>query len=119
MAYVHEFGIIDCIKENTDYTYEPKKYNCICVDGDLIDEMYDSGFKNKMKTLKTFSHNTNRESKDLSYYGITLIPPTSLRQFLNIIIEENINFKSKELETLINKINEAIKEDKWLIHYGV
>ena len=119
MAYVHEFGIIDCIEENMDYSYEPKKYNCICIDGDLIDEIYHKGFGTKMKTLETFAHNTNRPYKDLVYYGITLIPPSSLKQFLNIVIEENIDCKSEELEILINKISDAIKEDKWLIHYGI
>lgn len=119
MAYVHEFGIIDCIEENKDYSYEPKKYNCIYVDGDLIDEIYSKGFGSKTKTLETFAHNTNRPYKDLAYYGITLIPSRSLNQFLDIVIEENIDYKSKELEILINKISEAIKEHKWLIHYGI
>ena len=34
-------------------------------------------------------------------------------------IEENIDCKSEELEILINKISDAIKEDKWLLHYGI
>ena len=119
MAYVHEFGIIDCIEENKDYTYEPDKYNCICVDGDLIDEIYHKGFGDKMKKLDTFAHNTKRPYKDLAYYGITLIPPGSLEEFLNIIIEENVQCKSEELEMLEKKISDAIKENKWLIHYGI
>lgn len=119
MAYIHEFGIVDCIEENKDYTYEPQKYNCIGVGGEIIDEIYHKGFGSEMKTLETFAHNTNRPYKDLAYYGITLIPPRSLKQFLNIIIYENIECKSKELDELINKIAKAIKEDKWLIHYGI
>ena len=119
MAYVHEFGIIDCIEEYKENEYEPEKYNCISVDGDLIDEIYNRGFGDKMKELETFAHNINRPYKDLAYYGITLIPPRSLKQFLNIVIEENIDIKSGELENLINKIYCAIKENKWIIHYGV
>lgn len=119
MAYVHEFGIIDCIEENKDYSYEPEKYNCICVDGDLIDEIYHKSFGTKMNSLETFAHNINRPYKNLAYYGITLIPPSSLIHFLNIVTEENIECKSEELEILIKKIADAIEEDKWLIHYGI
>ena len=120
MPYIHKFGMIDYIEENKDYTfYEPEKYNCISVDGDLIDEIYHKGFGNKMKKLETFAHNTNRPYKDLAYYGITLIPPKSLKQFLNIVNEENIEYKSRELEKLIEKICDAIKENKWLIHFGI
>lgn len=70
MAYIHEFGIIDCIEENKEYTYEHGKYNCISVDGDLIDEIYHKGFGDKMKNLNTFAHNTSRPYKDLAYFGI-------------------------------------------------
>ena len=104
MAYSHEFGIIDSIEENKDYTYEPENHK---------------GFGSKMKKLETFAHNTNRPYKDLSYYGITLIPPKSLTEFLNIVTEENLDCKSEELEVLINKISDAIKENKWIIHYGI
>lgn len=119
MAYVHEFGVIDYIEEYKENEYEPDKYNCISVDGDFIDKIYHKGFGKKMKKVETFAHNINRPYNDLAYYGITLIPPSSLKQFLDILIEENINYKSEELVKLINKISEAIKEEKWVIHYGI
>ena len=119
MPYVHEFGIIDSINEYEEDKYDAEKYNCISVDGDFIDEIYNKGFGEKMKKLETFAHNVNRPYKDLAYYGITLIPPSSLKEFLNIVEEENIIYKSEELYKLIDKISEAIKENKWLIHYGV
>lgn len=119
MAYVHQFGIIDCIEEYIEDKYEPEKYNCISIDGELIDEIYYKGFGDKMKKLETFAHNLNRPYKDLAYYGTTLIPPTSLKHFLNIINEENINCESEEFKKLISIINEAIKEEKYIIHYGI
>lgn len=119
MAYIHEFGIVDCIEENKEYTYEPEKYNCISIDGELIDEIYHKGFGNKMKELNTFADNTNRPYKDLAYYGITLIPPSSLQHFQDIIISENVIYKSQEFQALIEMITVAIKEGRWLIHYGI
>ena len=119
MAYVHEFGIIDCIEEYRENEHKPEKYNCISIDGDLIDEIYHKGFGDKMKKLETFAHNLNRPYKDLAYYGVTLIAPTSLKQFLNIINEENIKCKSEEFDKLISIIVRAIEEEKYIIHYGV
>ncbi|MFJ7840656.1 hypothetical protein ACIQXG_14430 [Lysinibacillus sphaericus] len=120
MSYVHEFGIIDCIEKNKDYIhYEPDKYDCIIVDGDLIDELSTKDFGKKIDTLKTFAHNTNRPYNNLCYFGITLIPPSSNTYFLNIVREANGDYKSEQLENLMGKIDEAIKENKWIIHFGV
>ncbi len=119
MPCIHQFGIIDCLEEYDEDKYEPKKYNCVSVDDDFLGEIYHAGLKNKIEKLETFAHNTDRPFKDLAYYGITLIPPKSLKYFSDIIVEENIKYGSKELEVLINKISIAIKENKWMIHYGI
>ena len=120
MSYIHEFGIVACIETDKEYVlYEPEKYDCISVDGDLFDELSSKDFGKKMENLKTFAHNTNRPYKNLAYFGITLIPPSSHKQFLNIVSEANDEYKSEDLEKLMKKIDEAIKKDKWLIHFGV
>lgn len=115
----HEFGIIDFLEEYNEHEDEPKKYNCVSVDDDFLSEVYHAGLKNKIKNLETFAHNTSRPFKDLAYCGITLIPPKSLKYFLDIIVETNSKYKSNELEMLIEKISTAIKENKWMIHYGI
>ncbi|AUS86952.1 hypothetical protein LBYS11_11680 [Lysinibacillus sp. YS11] len=120
MPYIHEFGIIACIEKDKEYAaYEPEKYNCIGVDGDLFDELLSKDFGKKIHHLETFAHNTNRPFKSLVYWGITLIPPSSHKQFFNMVSEANVEYQSAELEELIKKIAEAIKQDKWMIHYGV
>ncbi|MGE7111474.1 hypothetical protein [Lysinibacillus sp. NPDC047702] len=120
MPYIHEFGIVACIEKDKEYIdYEPEKYDCISVDGDLIDELYSKDFGKKIDKLKTFAHNTNRPYNNLANFGITLIPPSSHKQFLTIVSEANDEYKSEELEELMKKIAEAIKEDKWMIHFGV
>ncbi|WP_243456200.1 hypothetical protein [Lysinibacillus fusiformis] len=48
-----------------------------------------------------------------------MIPPSSYIQFLNMVSEGNAEYQSAELEGLIKKIAEAIKQNKWMIHYGV
>lgn len=119
MPYVHEFGIIACIEKDKEYIhYEPEKYDCIIVDGDLIDELSTTDFGKKINTLKTFIYNTNRPFNNLYYFGVTLIPPSSHVQFLNIVREANAEYQSQQLENLMKKIDEAIKEKKWMIHFG-
>lgn len=36
-----------------------------------------------------------------------------------MVSEANVEYQSAELEELIKKIAEAIKQDKWMIHYSV
>ena len=119
MACVHEFGIIECIEEHKQYTYEPEKYKLVSVDDDFLNEIYPKGFGAKMQQLDTFVNDTDTPYKDLGYYGITLIPPSSLGQFHKIIVSENQIYHSKELKALSDLIEVAMKENKWLIHYGV
>lgn len=121
MPYVHEFGIIARIEEvKDDIGYAPEKYGCITVDGDLIDELCTTtDFGKKIDNLKTFAHSTNRPYNNLCYFGTTLIPPSSHAYFLNIVCEANDDYKSEELENLMKKINQAIKENRWIIHFGV
>lgn len=39
MPHIHEFGIVACIEKDKVYIhYEPEKYDCISVDGDLADK---------------------------------------------------------------------------------
>lgn len=119
MPYIHEFGIIARIEEVKEDIYEPEKYDCVTVDGDLIDELCTTDFGEKIDNLQTFAHSTDRPYNNLCYYGITLIPPSSHTYFLKIVNEANDEYKSEELEQLMKKIEEAIKGDKWMIHFGV
>ena len=119
MGYVHEFGIIKEIKENKEYDYNPRKYNCISVNCDIIDSMYNGKFGEKINLLKTFAHTTSNPYKGLAYHGVTLIPVESLNLFLELIKNENEIINSKDLDKLIEKVTEAKENNKWIIHYGL
>ena len=51
-----EFGIIEDIRETQEYSYDPKKYQCVCIDDDLyIDDWW-----NKLLDLRGGGfHNTD------------------------------------------------------------
>ena len=114
----HEFGIVDDIMYGVDYVYyEPEKYNCISVNDDLIGEIINV-YIEEFKTLKTYAHSTTEPIYGLDYCGITLIPPESLERFRNIIVSANSLYKSQEFDDLIDKIFNAMLENKYLIHFG-
>lgn len=111
-----EFGIIPKILTNEMYTdYEPQKYNCIKIDDDLyIDDWWP-----QLQNMKTYFNGLNFPSKGLNRYGVTLIPPTSLGYFENIIKNDSRLLSDPSLKSLLCLIQKAISENKYIIHYGV
>ena len=115
----HEFGIIESFEENKWYSeYEPEKYNCISVNDDLVEELIIK-YNEELIAIKTYYQVTTQPGTGLDYCGVTLIPPESLKQFRNIIIKANSQYQSQELKLLIEKVSNAINENKYLIHYGI
>lgn len=115
----HEFGIIYSFEESKWYSdYEPEKYNCISVDDDLLEDMIIK-YNEELIAIKTYFQVTTQPGNGLDYWGITLIPPESLKQFRDIIIKANKYYQSQELQLLIKRVSNAISENKYLIHYGI
>ncbi|GEN83348.1 hypothetical protein SLU01_16600 [Sporosarcina luteola] len=115
MPCVHEFGLIDEIGNQNNFEgYTPRKYNCISVDDDLINSLYES-----LSIMKTFFHSLDRPEYGLAYCGITIIPPESLSLFFDIVTSSIFFKESSELAELASKIKQATDEKKYIIHYGV
>ncbi len=109
----HEFGIIGKVDDNKKYdSYEPEKYSCVSVDDEIIFKIIE-----EMKCLKTYHHSLSRVSFGLAYYGVTLIPPESLKELITII-EKNI-FQNNEVNTLLTILKYGLEKNKYIIHYGV
>lgn len=108
----HEFGIIDSLPDDNYLyeEYEPNKYNCISVHDDLIYPLLDN-----LNGMDTYFHGISKPSKGLAYCGITLIPPSSFLKLITILeLQKNNNFNE-----LINLINKAMSEKKYIIHFGI
>ena len=106
----HEFGIMPSAPEKgVRYEeYEPYKFDCISVD-----DVYLENIVSRFNNIKFYWHSLDVPGKGLAYWGITLIPPMSIPDCINII--ENIN----ELSELKNIMHRAYSEQKWIIHYGI
>lgn len=111
----HKFGIIDEVENDKNYSiYEPEKYNAIKVDDDLIEPLL-----SKFQTIGTYFHSLDRPEYGLAYCGVTIIPPESLEDLLTLLINESTNFKNCEFDELLNKVNIAIENKKYMIHFGI
>ena len=110
-----EFGIIEDIRETQEYSYDPKKYQCVCIDDDVyIDEWW-----NKLVLLKTYFHSLDRPEFGVARWGITLIPPESLSGFQDIVLSDKRINEDAHLRELADKIQDAISRNKFMIHFGV
>jgi hypothetical protein len=115
VACVAEFGIIDEFRKDEDYSsYEPKKYNCVAINDDILNDWW-----NKLILIKTYFHSYDRPNFALARWGVTLIPPESLESFYSIVSTDRRSKSSKELINLMILLRKAISENKYVIHYGV
>ena len=114
-----EFGIINDFDEKKDYTgYHPEKYNCVAIDDDLYLNDWWSDLS-RIDTLNVYSKGVLQPQKALSRHGITIIPTKSLPDFLDIVVKDKRYKEDANLVALAALIDEAIKEQKYVIHYGV
>lgn len=110
----HEFGIIEDITQNEYTDYNQNKYNCISVDDKSVLAMMSS-----LKVLKTYFHSLDRPEKELAYYGTTIIPPNSLSEFLDIVLAEKNLKNHDDINDLGQKIIDAKRRNKYMIHFGI
>lgn len=107
----HEFGIIKTFCFHDEYRdYEPEKFDCISIDDEYIEPLIE-----KLTELDTFYFTGKRPQKGLNYYGITLIPPESLAVFQKILRQEG----QPMFWPLSEKIDEAIGQNRFMIHFGI
>ena len=88
--------------------YEAEKYNCISVNDVFLEDIAVN-----FNHIDFYWHTLDDKRKGLAYCGITLIPPNSIKFFLDIIKD------IPELSELKNLSEKALEENKWMIHFGI
>ena len=106
----HEFGIMtEAPQKNQRFDlYEPEKYHVIAVDDDIL-----FPFMQDFMILPCFAHTLAQPCEGLVYCGITLIPPTAVREMVWMVSPHP---KLAQLTALLKR---AIKENKYVIHFGI
>lgn len=109
-----EFGIIDHFDSNGDYIID-EAIQLVYIDDDL----YINDWWNKLLAMKTFFQDLNKPAQALDRWGITIIPPESLPIFQNIVLTDRRIKTDSHLIELVNLIDYAIRNKKYMVHYGV
>ncbi len=106
----HEFGIMQVPPEKGKRydEYEPQKYNCISVD-----DVYLENIVANFDHIDFYWHTLDVKGMGLAYCGVTLIPPSAIKAFVDVIEDVYGLFELKELS------EKAIEENKWMIHFGL
>lgn len=111
----HEFGIIDELDLEKKYdVYEPEKYSCVEIDDEIIEDLLD-----ELEKLITYFHKIGNENFGLAYYGVTILPPSSLNLFLDIIERNKNKFEEDQYQLFVSLIQSAMDKKKHMIHFGI
>lgn len=80
----HEFGIMmNTPRQSERYDeYEPWKYECISVDDKDLE-----GVVERLSSIDFYWHTLSVKGKGLAYCGVTLVPPCSLKAFIDSIAD--------------------------------
>lgn len=117
-----DFGIIPNIEYNknyADYGREPyktvyAKYNCISVPDDFVNDWISLTYN-----IPTYVCSLDRKYMGIDHWGITIIPPESVKLLLDIVhsyMEKNPDESIKKLAELLNT---AIDNGKYVICNGL
>ena len=108
----HEFAIMRETPNNERYdSYEPQNYSSlISIDDDYIEILIPS-----FEGILCYCHTRLIEINNLVYCGITLIPPESAKLFVVVFEGNNMG----QYDALIDLFKQAIKQEKYIIHYGL
>lgn len=77
-----------------------------------------AGLNRLMYTMES-SRNIHMNERWPARWGITLIPPESLPAFQEVVIADRRMNRDGQLAALADKISEAIRREKYMIHFGV
>jgi hypothetical protein len=111
-----EFGIIDNLDYEKDYskTYQPEKYGCIAVCSDALSDWYPL-----LTDMPSFYHTYSRPEFNFALYGVTLIPPSSLDLLTDVMKSKTRDEFMADTLDIIELLEKAKSEDKFVIIYGV
>ena len=91
-------------------TYEPNKYNCIEIDDDFIEPIL-----LELQSIDCYYNTICNKGNGLAYCGITLIPPSSIDTFIEVLLRKHMI----EYDLLIDLLKKAKKNNKYVIHFGI
>ena len=112
-----EFEILDTVEPDRDYAMRPHRCHFVSVNDDLyLNNWYPALVE---KQMHSYFNSLGQPGISLNRWGVTLIPPESLPVFLETVIRGPHYGRDPQLTKLADLLNQAIRENKFIIHYGV
>ena len=107
----HGFGIMPVTPGKKRYdTCDPEKYGCIFLDDDDLSPLLP-----EFEHIPCYWHTRLRPEYNLDYCGITLIPPSSASLFAEVWRRQD----GRQFEPVLALFERGIREEKFIIHYGL
>lgn len=118
-----DFGIVPNIEYGKDYSiigdpceYEAfyAQYRCVSVSDDIVNTWIPL-----TDNMPTFLCSLSRPNKGIDHYGVTIIPPKSVKILLDIVRLCMDTTQNESVEKLVKLLNVAIEKDQHIICYGI
>lgn len=118
-----DFGIISNIEYGKDYSliggpceYEAlyAQYRCVSVSDDIVNTWIPL-----TDNMPTYSCSLSRPSIGIDHYGVTIIPPMSVKMLLGIVRLCMDTAFNESVEELIKLLNVALENSQHIICYGI
>ncbi len=107
---IHEF--VTCIETPIDYWEVYEREDKIIISDEFILDNYKC-----TKKVKMYKCSLNRLYYGLAYHGVTILDYKMAKELKEVMVE---NCKPcEDLTKLVGVLDEAIKEKKYVVHYGV
>lgn len=119
-SLAHGFILVSDLPD--EISYRDFEKDAIKIQDQFIREYYDV-FKN----VEMFWDTTEEKGNGFNYYGDTIITPIMAQELVNNINEFLTNhgseeaeyFVGEEFDLLLNILNQAVLENKYIVHFGI
>ena len=117
------FGIVPDIEDNKDYSLMggPDDYKAICLPYRCVsvsDDIVNTWIP-LTDHMPTFLCSLSRPNIGIDHYGVTLIPPKSVKIFLDIVRLYMDASQNESVEELVKLLLVAIEKSQYIVCYGI
>lgn len=97
-----------------------EKFNCVPISDDIVNELI-----RFTRGIPTYFGSADRAGDGIDHWGITLIPPESVKRLIDVIEENRETIaagnedEAKDIDVMLTKLRKAYDTGKYAICYGI
>lgn len=118
-----DFGIVSNIEYDKDYSkigspdaYKAlyAQYHCVSVPDGIVSDWIPLA-----NNIPTYLCSLSRKNMGIDHYGVTIIPPKSVKMLFDIVRSYMDTTKNESVEKLVKLLNIAFEKRQYVICYGI